>query len=253
MFTMLLCTGLVPAPLRAAVDDTAAVSSGQAQAQAQALRPFEARYNFSWRGLNAGTARFTLRQLSAQEWSYSSRTEPRGLFRLISAANATLQSRMSITPSGVQPLHFTALQGVSRAAGTDAPTTVIDFDWTRLRATGHVDEVSVDMALRVGVQDDLSVQVALMHALVSGSVPADISLFDKSGIRDYAYTKVGSEILHTPLGDVATDVYRSQRAGSPRSTRFWCAPALGYVPLRAEQRRDDELEWRMDLLALQRD
>ncbi|MGB8694137.1 MAG: DUF3108 domain-containing protein, partial [Steroidobacteraceae bacterium] len=97
------------------------------------------------------------------------------------------------------------------------------------------------------------VQVALINALANGTTPAGIAVFDKAGVRDYEYTQVGTETLHTPLGDIDTIIYRSQRSNSSRSTRFWCAPAYGYIPVRAQQHRHDEVEWTMELRSLRRD
>jgi hypothetical protein len=108
------------------------------------------------------------------------------------------------------------------------------------------------MELRPGVQDDLSAQIALIQLLNAGQTPTSFSVFDKSGIRDYSYTRVGAETLHTPLGDVATIIYRTQKANAPRSTRYWCAPAYGYIPMRVEQRRLDKVEWTMHIRSLQR-
>lgn len=242
-------------PLALALEPTPAPAAAPVPAPVPAiapviaeLRPFETRYAFLWHDMNAGSASFALQRLSAQEWSYSSRTEPRGLFKLFSAATANLQSRMDIGPEGVRPLHFSAQQG-----GSGTPTADLNFDWDKLRVTGRIDDGHVEVALRAGVQDDLSVQVALIQALAAGRMPMGIALFDKSGIRDYEYTRVGEETLHTPLGDVATVIYRSHRANSSRSTRFWCAPAYGYIPLRAEQQHDDSVEWVMELRALRRD
>jgi hypothetical protein len=214
----------------------------------EALRPFETHYDFLWHDMSAGTASFALQRLGETEWSYTSRTEPRGLFRLFSSANATLQSRMEIGPDGVRPLHFSARQG---SAGTT--TADVNFDWQQLRASGRIDGVDADVALRAGVQDDLSVQVALINALANGTTPSGIAVFDKAGVRDYEYTQVGTETLHTPLGDIDTVIYRSQRSNSSRSTRFWCAPAYGYIPVRAQQHRHDEVEWTMELRSLRRD
>jgi hypothetical protein len=36
-------------------------------------------------------------------------------------------------------------------------------------------------------------------------------------------------------------------------TRFWCAPSMGYLPLRIEQKRADSVEWTMDILSVRRD
>lgn len=223
-----------------------ATDNGGAAAPGE-LRPYTASYTVSWHGLNAGTTNFALRQEANGEWTYVSRSQPRGLFQLIPSTAMTLVSRMQIGPDGVRPLLFTATRNGESAAQAD-----VHFDWAGLRATGHVEDQTIDMALRPGVQDDLSVQIALIHALEIEQIPAGISVFDKSGIRDYAYTRVGTETVHTPVGDVATIIYRSQRAHAPRSTRFWCAPEFGFIPVRAEQQREDRVEWTMDLRTIQR-
>ncbi len=238
-------TGAVATPVPTPAPTATAAASEPASGE---LRPFETRYAFLWHDMNAGSASFALQRLSAQEWSYTSSTEPRGLFKLFSAATANLQSRMSIGPEGVRPLHFTARQGSSGSQTAD-----ISFDWEKLRVSGRIEDASVDIALRAGVQDDLSVQVALIQALAAGKMPQGIALFDKSGIREYEYTRVGEEKLHTPLGEIATVIYRSHRANSSRSTRFWCAPSYGYIPLRAEQQHDQDVEWVMELRSLRRD
>ena len=217
-------------------------------AASTALRPYQASYAFLWRGMNAGTSSFTLQQQSTGEWLYVSRNQPRGLFKLIPSAAMTLTSRISVDANGVRPLLFTAHENDETALQAE-----VHFDWASNRATGAVEGERVDMALRTGVQDDLSVQIAFIHALANGQSVQDISVFDKQGIRDYAYTRVGEETVHTPVGDIATVVYRSQRAHSPRSTRFWCAPQYGFIPMRAEQRRDDKVEWTMNLRSIHRD
>jgi hypothetical protein len=38
-------------------------------------------------------------------------------------------------------------------------------------------------------------------------------------------------------------VYTSRRAGSDRMTRTWVAPALGYLPVRAERIRGRKVEF----------
>jgi hypothetical protein len=36
-------------------------------------------------------------------------------------------------------------------------------------------------------------------------------------------------------------------------TRFWCAPARGYIPMRVEQKRGDDIEWSMEIRSLSRE
>lgn len=225
-----------------------ATTQAEPPAAQSELRAFESTYTVIWRGMTAGTSSFDLRHEVGGEWSYRSRNQPRGLFRLVPSAAVTLYSRMSVVGNAVRPLTFTATEN-----DETQPKAQVHFDWEKNRATGTVEGAAIDMRLTSGVQDDLSVQIALIHALALGQVPSGFSVFDKTGIRDYSYTRLGEETLHTPIGDVATVVYRSQRANSSRSTRFWCAPKYGFVPMRAEQQRDTQIEWTMNIRTLRRD
>jgi hypothetical protein len=239
----LLLGGIAPATARAA-----AAAAPLADASAAGLRPYTVSYDFIAYGITVGTLELTLRRNSPEEWTYLSRSQPHGLFRLKRSAARTLSTRMIVDPLGVRPLLSTDTE-----EGASAPQSEVHFDWAANRATGRVEGQAIDMALRPGVQDDLSAQIALIQALGAGQTPTGISVFDKNGIRDYSYTRVGTETLHTPLGDVATIIYRTQKANAPRNTRYWCAPAYGYIPLRVEQRRLDKEEWTMEVRSLQRD
>lgn len=212
------------------------------------LRPFDTSYEVLWKGFSGGIASFELRQDAAGSWTYTNRNKPHGLFRLVPKASLTLTSRMSVDADGVRPMLFTASDPDDGEAQAE-----LHFDWDASRVIGFVEKASVDMALKPGVQDDLSIQVALIHALANGRVPSGIALFDKDGIRDYDYAQVGTETLHTAAGDFATVIYRSHKQNSPRSTRFWCAPTLGYIPVQAEQQYKGKVEWTMKLKSVHRD
>ena len=242
----LLLTGIAPG--LAGADDPAPGVATPVAAPAVGLRPYEVVYEFSAYGFNAGTVGLTLRQETPEQWTYISRSHPRGLFQLVRSAARTVTSRMIIDQRGVRPLVSTDSE-----EGASTPQSEVHFDWTANRATGNVEGQAINMELRPGVQDDLSAQVALIRALNSGQTPTKLLVFDKSGIRDYSYTPVGEEKLSTPLGELATVIYRSQRANAPRSTRYWCAPALGFIPVRVEQRRLDKVEWTMNLRSLHLD
>jgi hypothetical protein len=217
-------------------------------APAAPLRPFEASYAFIWNGFTAGVSTFALRQESERDWTYVNRNQPRGLARLYSKASWTLTSRMSVGPEGVRPLLYTATDPDSGASKGE-----VHFDWDANRATGVAEGKKVDMALRPGVQDDLSLQISLIYALSNEQMPKGISLFDVTGIRDYNFERLGTETLHTPVGDIETIIYRSHKTYSPRSNRYWCAPAFGYVPVQVEQQNNGEVAWTLKLRSIHRD
>ena len=59
-------------------------------------------------------------------------------------------------------------------------------------------------------------------------------------------------MLRTAVGDVSTRIFVTERSGSPRTTRYWCAPNYGYLPVRVQQQRLEELEWTLEIRTLRR-
>ena len=53
----------------------------------------------------------------------------------------------------------------------------------------------VDLPIEAGVQDDLSIQVALMQELLRGRTPSTFRLLDRNVIKDYQYTPEGTAKL----------------------------------------------------------
>jgi Protein of unknown function (DUF3108) len=221
---------------------------GTRAAMADALKPFEASYSWSWHGATIAVSSLKLEQRQGDTWMYSSSSEPRGLGNLY-PMRPKLQSLLRVSDQGVQPLSYHATDGTSgNQRGAD-----VSFDWDTGRASGSYEGVKVDLPLKPGVQDDLSIQIALLYALRQGQVPGVLSMIDKNSIRSYNYQREGTQTITTKLGPIETVVYASHHEGSPRVTRFWCAPSKGYVPVRVEQKRLDSVEWSMEIETLKED
>lgn len=217
-------------------------------ASAAALTPFTASYSWSWHGAVIAVSTLKLEQREGDTWIYSSSSEPRGLGNLY-PMRPKLRSVLRVTAQGVQPLNYHATDGTSaNARGAD-----VTFDWESGRARGIYEDVKVDLALKSGVQDDLSIQIALLYALRQGRAPGDLSMIDRNTIRDYSYQREGTQTIDTKLGRIDTVIYASHHPGSPRITRFWCAPSRGYVPVRVEQKRIDSVEWTLEIQTLSDD
>jgi hypothetical protein len=219
--------------------------SAAAPAAADVLKPFTASYDWSWHGAVIAVSTLKLERREGDTWIYSSGSEPRGLGNLY-PMRPRLRSVLRVTDQGVQPLSYHATDGTSaNQRGAD-----VTFDWDSGRASGVYEGVKVDLALKDGLQDDLSIQIALLYALRQGRAPGDLSMIDKNSIRDYSYQREGTQTIDTKLGRIDTVVYASRHQGSPRVTRFWCAPSKGYVPVRVEQKRIDSVEWTLEIQSL---
>jgi hypothetical protein len=226
-----------------ALGATASVASA-----ADELKPFEASYNWIWHGMTVATSTLHLEHQEGNKWVYRSKSEPRGMGRLFSE-RPIQESVLEVTDAGVRPLTYKADDGTS-ATKRDAD---VQYDWEHNRVSGVNENAKVDMAMPPGIQDDLSVQIALMVELLRGHTPDKFSLLSGNSVREYRYARDGQETLKTPAGTIETVIYRSEKQYSPRVTRFWCAPSLGYIPLRVEQKRKDDVEWTMQVQSVKRE
>lgn len=215
---------------------------------ADELHPFEASYKWVWHGMTVAISTLRLERQEDNKWVYRSKSEPRGLGRMFSE-RPIQESVLQVTQDGVHPLSYKAEDGTS-ATKRDAN---VQFDWEHKRVTGVYEDAKVDMPLPPGIQDDLSVQIALMVDLLRGHAPDKLLLINGNSTREYRYSRDGEETLKTPLGDIPTVIYRSEKQNSPRVTRFWCAPSLGYIPLRVQQKRKDDVEWTLEVQSVKRD
>ncbi|MET0292165.1 MAG: DUF3108 domain-containing protein [Steroidobacteraceae bacterium] len=213
------------------------------------LKPFDASFTVVWRGMSAGTANLSLKKIDGERWRYESNNAARGIFKVALPGAITQSSDLRIEDGRIVPLHFITDDGTQKGKD-DADVT---FDWSRGRATGNAEGKPVDAPLQPGVQDTLSVQIALIHELLAGRTPTSFVLLDGNEVKDYEYAAEGKERVETVLGPQETLRYRSRRPGSDRSTVFWCAPALGYLPVKVERHRGSKVDWSMTITALKRD
>jgi hypothetical protein len=216
-------------------------------ASADELKPYQASYVGLWHGLTVAVSDMKLEQ-TGDTWTSSSISTPRGIGRLAAGTFPPRQvSVVRVTASGVQPQSYRSLGG-DRARSTD-----LSYDWQVNRVTGTLEGAPVDQPLAPDVQDDGSVQLALMVELLAGRTPNSFRMIDKNGTREYQFAREGEATLQTPMGAIATVVYRAQKAGSPRITRFWCAPEGGYIPVKVEQTRGDDVQWTMEIRSIMRE
>jgi hypothetical protein len=220
---------------------------GARATSADELKPFEATYTWIWNGMAVASTTVKLEKNGDDTWTYTSRSEPRGIGKLMPQRPRTV-SVLRVTAQGVQPLSYKGDDGTS----SNKRSIDIKYDWQTHRVTGVYEQTQVDLPLTPDVQDDSSVQVALMASLLRGQTPDHFSVLDKNSVREYRYAREGEETIKTPFGDVKAAIYSSRRANSPRVNRYWCAPDRGFIPLRVQQNKDKDVEWAMEIQSLTR-
>jgi uncharacterized protein DUF3108 len=209
------------------------------------LKPFKATYTAEWKGMTAGTTVLELRNAGADRYSYSSTSNARGIFRMAFSETLTQTSTFRLQDGAVQPLAFRGIDEKEREIN-------LNFDWTKMRVTGVAKDHAIDLELTPGSQDAMSLQIHVLRGLATGKVPPTIWMIDADKLKDYELRLEGNARIETELGELDTLVYTSKRANGDRLTRTWVAPALGYLPVKAERVRGKKTEFTLFILSVDR-
>jgi hypothetical protein len=212
------------------------LACGLAHADPVDLKPFRATYTIEWKGLTAGNSTFELRQAGPDSYSYSSTNVARGMFKLAFSDAITQVSTFRIVDGHVVPMSF-------RGSDEKERPTNLAFDWQRRRVTGTAKGHAVDLELPDGAQDPMSLQIASLRSLATSDLQGTVHLVDSDKLKDYELRLEGNARIDTALGTLDTVIYTSRNATGGRITRTWVAPALGYLPVKAERVRDNKIEF----------
>jgi hypothetical protein len=227
----------------------AVLAAARALAADALPQPFTAEYSIEWMGLRAGTSQLIFAQGPGSHYSYTSRINARGLFRLVFPDEISQASTFRFDSEGVPvPLSYHSSDGSSDKKREVA----LDFNWSSERVTGIAEQKPVDVPLRPGTQDAMSVQIAMLRGVAADQTPKTFLMIEKDEIADYIYAPEGTARLTTALGEIDTVIWTSRRPNSDKVTRLWCAPSLGYVPVRAERKRGSKTEWLMNIRSFKR-
>lgn len=237
-----------PAPVPAPAPGTPVPTPGAVPTPAplRDIQPFSAHYVAEWKNITVGTSDLQLTpDTRPGRWHYKWTISARGIFRLVYADDVVQQSWFSVIDDHARPEKYRAEQGSS--------TLSFDFDWDGGHARGTTEGKPLDLSLKPGTQDLMSIQIEVMLDLKSGNMPPVFPIIDKDQIKDFLYTREGTAKLNTAIGSLDTVIVASRRRGNEdRVLRMWFAPSLGFVPVQAERTRDGKLEFAIRIKSLKR-
>ncbi len=178
---------------------------------------------------------------------YESRTEPTGLMAVFRDGEVVERSEGLWSVSGFAPSHYS----YTRRYGETLREVRVDFDRSAGKVANRAGGTTWSMAVPMNAQDKLSQQLGLIAALARGLRELSIPVADGGKLKTYRYELQGRETLHTSAGELATLRVMRRRDDRPSTLLLWCAPSLGYLPVRVDRREGDQL-YRMDLSTVRR-
>ncbi len=226
------------------------VVTSLAYAQPANFTPFEVEYEVGNNMISAGSATLQLAK-DGDEWVYSLKTKPTGVFKLTGKGKIQEISVFSVSSSTdtleLKPQRYTYRQDEEARRSVDAW-----FDWNVNKLTYKRRGEEVTESFSDPILDRLSVTLTVIDALkTSDFEQAQLKVFDNGRVKTMLFANEGEETVETKMGPLKTIRVKSNAVGGgTRHTTTWFAPELDYVPVKIEQYKRNKLVARLTLSKL---
>lgn len=214
----------------------------------QPLPSFEARYKVYGLGLYLGTGSITLFNSGQQRYRMHADIQPQGAAALLISDRIIEEVRGTWHAQGPRPLHYLH----QRTGGKKNEHTDIRFDWQNKAIHALHDGKKRTLALEPRITDPLSVYLLAMWDLQRGHRADIYKLASRTRLKSYQVHYHGQETLDTALGKLTTVRLSQQRLDKNRTTTFWFAEKLGYIPVQVTQTKNNSEQLRLLIDALKR-
>ncbi len=195
---------------------------------------FSAGFVLKSRGALIGKTQWSLVTRGDRRLVYQSRSATAGIAVLFGKAEITERSEWQRVGETWQPMSYRYVR-----TGKKRKQVAVDFDWTSGLAVNTAAGESWSMPVPNGTLDKLGFMLAMMHDLGAGLRALEYPIADGGKLKRYHLQTIGAELLQTPIGLVETLKVERIRADTDRETTFWCAPELGFLPVKMEHKETD--------------
>lgn len=221
--------------IRAALTLLVSIACQSCPAATQAFDRFVATFVLEAFGTTVGRSEWRLVPAEGGEFVWESRSEAAGAGALFHEVQVMERSRSELHGRSFRPLEYR----YDRVAEDAVRTVRVRFDWRNGVALNTAEGHTWRMPVPPGTLDKLSYLLALMQDLSAGRKSLTYTIADGGRLKTYDMREAGTEILETALGALETVRVRRLRREEYGEATLWCAPALGYLPVKLENRDRD--------------
>ena len=202
-------------------------------ASAKSVQPSSADYSFMVEDKYKGTANRTLTK-SGNNWKYDVKA------RVAGVASAAQSSTFTLKGDNINPIKASTtykLLGVGR-------THNLDFNTSKKQVTSTYRGKTVKLNMAQQAFDDLSLEVQIRQDLLNGKFSGNYYMARHDKIEKTPFKKSANTKITVPAGTFDTIRVDRVHDDDSRSTSFWLAPSLDYLPVKVSQINDGK---KMDL------
>lgn len=196
---------------------------------------FAASYVLTVFGTTVGRTEWRLVPMENARFLWESRSEAIGAGALIHDLYITERSESEVLGQGFRPLVYQ----YDRHADDITRNVRVTFDWTNSVVLNTAGNHTWRVSVPPGTLDKFSYLLALMADLADGKRSMQYTIADGGRLKVYDMRAAGKETLETALGNLKTLKVRRLRQQAYGEATLWCASALGYLPVKVENRGRD--------------
>lgn len=194
---------------------------------------FSASYDVKKAGITIGETRRVLSRENGQ-YLFESITRPVGIATLFTNGQVVERSLWQFFQGQPRPMQYTFFNSGSKKKRN----IQLDFDWEKNQVINIINNKPWTMPLEHGTSDKLLYQLRIMQDLATASGSLRYPVADGGKLKYYDIKILGRERIRTPLGTF--EAVRLQHTKKGRQTTMWCAQELDYLPVRIEQRKNND-------------
>lgn len=201
---------------------------------------------YALKGVLSGQQTHTWRQ-SGERYTLVAVAEATGLASIFMGGQLVQKSSGRIGALGLMPEHYE----IQRPTGRNES---LDFDYAgnvieSTRTAPRRETRRRQLPLLPGAQDPLSSIYQLAMAARDGTDGLLVAASSKK-VQGYPYRMLGTEVLHTPLGEIKTLHISRMGESGKADTQLWLAQNHHALPVKISYVDEDGMEWVLEALSI---
>jgi len=184
-----------------------------------------ANYSVHKGSLYLGDMKLTL-SYAGNQYHYYKDTQAKGFAALITKASIKENVDGIFNGNSLNPTKYYFKQSTRKS------TRIENTRFSGVNAKGTYKDKGYDLKLPKGTLDRASLELALANDISNKKPVLSYNVMERGELKKYIFKRLGEEMLSTPSGSFTTTKVSVVRSGNKRSTTFWLAKELGYMPVK---------------------
>ncbi len=197
-------------------------------------KALNANYTVYKGSMNLGDMNLSL-QYSGNQFHYYKDTTAKGFAALITKAKIIEKIDGTFKGNKLIPTKYYFQQSTRKSSRIEKTRFIGN------QAQGSYKDKSFNLKLPAGTLDRASLEIALANDISSKKNRLDYNVMERGKLKKYIFARQGEEKLSTPDGDYMTTKVKVVRSGNKRSTMFWLAKELDYMPVKIIHREKNDV------------